>query len=433
MSIDELCAMSLAEAAEAIRTKRISPVELTRACLQRIVDEDGLINSFVAVFAEDALAAASTSEREITNGHWRGPLHGIPIAVKDLIDMQGKVTTAGSAVFRDNIANDDAAVVKRLHQAGGVILGKNNLHEFAYGGSGVISRCGPARNPRDIERITGGSSSGSAAAVAAEHCFAAIGTDTAGSIRLPAACCGIVGLKPSYGRVSAHGVVPLSWSYDHVGPLARTVEDASLVLQAISDWRPEPVDVAALRVGVARDYFFEGLEPQVANACESAIELLSRVCASVREIRMMVDEDRTVSSAEAWQFHKQWIETKAELYQPQTLVRIRSGERYTPEQIEAKRKDLERMRGSAVDLFRDVDVIVTPTCPILPPKLEEVQAHPETLRPKELIMLRNTRPWNVLGIPAISVPCGPMVGIQLAALQENTLIALGETISGEIR
>jgi Asp-tRNA(Asn)/Glu-tRNA(Gln) amidotransferase A subunit family amidase len=224
-------------------------------------------------------------------------------------------------------------------------------------------------------------------------------------------------------------VVPLSWTYDHVGPLTRTVEDASVVLQAISDWKPEQVDVRKLRIGVAREYFFEGVDPQIATAVEQVIQQLGKECASVREVKVPIDEDRTVSSAESWQYHKPWVETKPELYQPQTLTRIRSGEKYTAEQIEARRRELEKMRTSASDLFRDVDVIVSPTSPILPPRLDDLLAHPETLRPNELLMLRNTRPWNVLGVPALSIPCGNMMGVQLAGLREGTLVAVGKALS----
>ena len=420
--------MTLTEAAVAVREKRVSPVELTQACLDRVERKNPRLNAFIAEFADEAMEQARIAEGEIVHGMWRGELHGIPVALKDLIDMQGKVTSAASAVYSDNVATEDAEVVKRLRSAGAVIVGKNNLHEFAYGGSGVISHHGPARNPRDQGRITGGSSSGSAAAVAAGCCFAAIGTDTAGSIRLPAACCGVVGLKPAFARVSAAGVVPLCWSYDHVGPIARTVEDAAAVLRAICDWKPQVVDVRKLRVGVARKYFFDGADDAVIAAVESAIAKLSSACASVCDVEIPVDEDRTVSASESWKFHEAMVREKADLYQPQTLARIKSGEKYTAEQISEKRLELERMRAGAAELFREVDVIVTPTSPILPPTFEELGRSPESLRPKELLMLRNTRPWNVYGVPAISVPCGEMIGVQLAGLNEATVLAAAKVI-----
>jgi aspartyl-tRNA(Asn)/glutamyl-tRNA(Gln) amidotransferase subunit A len=431
MPSDRLCELSLREAAELVRKKQVSPVELTRACLDRIEREDKSLNSFISVFGDEALDQAGEAELEISRNGWRGPLHGIPIAIKDLIDMRGKVTTAASAVLRENVAAEDAEVVGRLRQAGAVFIGKNNLHEFAYGGSGIVSHYGPPRNPIDPTRITGGSSSGSAAAVAAGFCFAAIGTDTAGSIRLPAACCGVVGLKPGYAEVSAHGIVPLSWSYDHVGPLARIVEDAFLVLQAISDWTPREIDVRGLRVGIARNYFFADVDFEIAGAVERAVSSLASRCSSVQEVTVPIDEDRTVFSSEAWQFHEKWGREKPELYQPQTLARIKVGEKHAPALVEEKRRELVAMRAKAAELFRDVDVIVTPTAPIIPPTFSELEGNPESLRPKELLMLRNTRLWNVLGVPAISIPCGRMMGVQLAALNENTLWAAARAIQAE--
>jgi Asp-tRNA(Asn)/Glu-tRNA(Gln) amidotransferase A subunit family amidase len=413
--------LTLAEVSARVKARTLSPVELVRECLARIENYDSMINAFVGVYAEEAIEQARNAEQEILRGQWRGPLHGIPVAIKDLINVEGKVTTAASAVFLNNVAREDAEVVKKLRAVGAVIIGKNNLHEFAYGGSGIISHFGAVRNPKDTSRITGGSSSGSAAAVAEGFCYAAIGTDTAGSIRLPASCCGVVGLKPAFGRISAQGVVPLAWSYDHVGPLARTVEDAALTYGAlVGSWRA-PEERQRLRVGVAREFFFEGVSPDILKDVEAAIELLATQVESVREVKVPVDEDRTVSTSESFEYHKQFMD-RAGLYQPQTLQRIRSGERYTPAEIDLKRRDLERLRASTADLFRDVDVIVTPTVPIEPPVLAELEAHPENLRPTELLMLRNTRPWNVYGAPTLSVPCGEWAGLQIAGMSEAALL-----------
>ncbi len=424
MSTSDITALTLAQAAEEIRNQRLSPVELTEACLDHITNEDQRINSFNAVFVLEALESALKAEKEIKKGKYRGPLHGIPVAVKDLIDIKDQPTTAASRVLSDNEATEDSAVVKRLRKAGAVIVGKNNLHEFAYGGSGYISSFGPVLNPCDPNRVTGGSSSGSAAAVAAHFCFAAIGTDTAGSIRLPAACCGIVGLKPTFARVSAEGVVPLSWSYDHVGPLARTPEDAACVLEAISDWKPKPVNVADLRIGIGRDFFWDGINDNVNTAVQHAIEHLASKVADVCDVSIPIDEDRTVSSSESWEFHKKWVQEKPDLYDPRTLARVRSGERYTADEISVKREELKKLRASAARLFQDVDVILTPTSPILPPTFSELESDPDSLRPLELLMLRNTRPWNVLGVPAISVPCGDMIGLQIAGMDEHSVLAV---------
>ena len=412
---------SLSDVSARIKAREISPVELVQECLNRIDRYDATINSFISIYAEEAIELARDIEQEIVRGQWRGPLHGIPVALKDLIDIAGKTTTAASALFVNNVATKDADVVKALRAAGAIIIGKNNLHEFAYGGSGVISHFGAVHNPKDNARITGGSSSGSAAAVAEGFCYAAIGTDTAGSIRLPAACCGVVGLKPAYGRVSAQGVVPLSWSYDHVGPIARTVEDAALVYGAlVGSWKKREFG-RKLRIGVAREFFFEAVALEIATDAEAAITRLGEHGHSLREVKVPVDEDRTVSSAESWEFHKQYMD-KAELYQPQTLQRIRTGEKYTAAEVQNKRKELQRLRASAAELFREVDVIATPTVPIAPPVLEELEAYPEKLRPTELLMLRNTRPWNVLGVPCVSVPCGEWCALQVAGLEEETVL-----------
>src|ERR1700678_3562150 len=270
---------TIQDLAPRLRRKEVSPVELTRVCLERIEKLNPVLNAFITVTADSALAEACAAKDEIERGEWRGPLHGIPIAIKDLIDTAGVRTTAASALFKDRIPTEDAEVVRRLRRAGAVILGKNNLHEFAYGGSSLVSFFGDAHNPCNTEHIAGGSSGGSAAAVAAGLCYASIGTDTAGSIREPAALCGGVGIKPTYGRVSTRGVIPLSWSLDHVGPLAATVGDAAIVLQAIAGYDAldvssanVPVDdyvsglregVKNLRVGVPRAHFFDDLDDEV--------------------------------------------------------------------------------------------------------------------------------------------------------------------------
>src|ERR1700677_3885729 len=239
---------TIVELAPRLRRKEISPVELTRACLDRIEKLNPALNAFITVSADSALAEARAAEKEIVRGEWRGPLHGIPVALKDIIDTAGTHTTADSALFQGRIPTEDAEVAKRLRQAGAVILGKNNLHEFAYGGSSLVSFFGDVHNPRNTAHVAGGSSGGSAAAVAAGLCYASIGTDTAGSIREPAALCGCVGIKPTYGRVSARGVIPLSWSLDHVGPLAATVGDVAAVLQSIAGY--DALDVASANVPV---------------------------------------------------------------------------------------------------------------------------------------------------------------------------------------
>src|SRR6266851_8868810 len=238
---DDLTRMSIREVADLVRKKKVSPVELTTACLARIDRVNPALNAFITITAESALAQAREAEAEVKRGKWRGPLHGVPIALKDLFDTAGVRTTAASGVFKDRIPTEDAEVVRRLKAAGAVLLGKANMQEFAFGGSSLVSYFGAVHNPWETNHIAGGSSGGSAAALAAELCYGALGSDTAGSVRLPASICGIVGLKPTYGLVSIRGVIPLSWSLDHVGPMARTVADTALLLQAIAGYDAQEI------------------------------------------------------------------------------------------------------------------------------------------------------------------------------------------------
>jgi aspartyl-tRNA(Asn)/glutamyl-tRNA(Gln) amidotransferase subunit A len=430
---------TITELAPRLRRKEVSPLELTRDCLHRIEKLNPALNAFITVTADSALAAAQAAEIEISRGEWRGPLHGIPIALKDLIDTSGTRTTAGSALFRDRVPNEDADVVRRLRQAGAVILGKNNLHEFAYGGSSLVSFFGDVHNPRNTAHIAGGSSGGSAAAVAAGLCYAAIGTDTAGSIREPAALCGCVGIKPTYGRVPTRGVIPLSWSLDHVGPLAATVCDAAAVLQAIAGYDALDVGSAdvpvadyisasssamgegtkALRVGIPRAHFYDDLDNEVGAAVEAALAVIGTLAAEVHEVRLEIPTDRAVQAAESYAYHAENVARTPELYQAETLRRIRSGADVSAAEYIQRRDELDRERRRAHDFFADVDLLVTPTTPIPAPAIADLKKDPAALRPAELSLLRNTRPFNVWGLPSISVPCGSTknglpIGLQIA-------------------
>jgi aspartyl-tRNA(Asn)/glutamyl-tRNA(Gln) amidotransferase subunit A len=425
---------TIVDLAPRLRRKKISPLELTRACLNRIEKLNSTLNAFITVTAESALAEARAAEIEIGRGQWRGPLHGIPIALKDLIDTAGTRTTAASALYQNRVPAEDAEVVRRLRQAGAVILGKNNLHEFAYGGSSLVSFFGDVHNPWNAAHIAGGSSGGSAAAVSAGLCYAAIGTDTAGSIREPAALCGCVGIKPTYGRVSARGVVPLSWSLDHVGPLAATVGDAAVVLQAIAGYDSQDVSSADapvsdylsardgtknLRVGIPRAHFYDDLDPEVQAAMEEALEVIETLVVDVVDVQFDVPTDRTVQAAESYAYHAENVARIPELYQPETLRRIRSGENISAAEYIQWRRDLDQERRRAHDFFADVDLLVTPTMPIPAPAIADLKKDPAALRPAELILLRNTRPLNVWGLPAISMPCGFTnsglpIGLQIA-------------------
>jgi len=409
---------SIREASVLLRSGKVSPVELTRECLTRIEKLNPVLNAFITITADSAMAEARRAETEITRGEWRGPLHGIPLALKDLIDTAGVLTTAASAVFKERIPAEDAEVTRRLKQAGAILLGKQNLHEFAYGGSSLVSYFGDVHNAWNPEHIAGGSSGGSATAVAAGMCYGAIGTDTAGSIREPASLCGVVGLKPTFGAVSTRGVIPLSQSLDHVGTIARTVEDAAIIFQAIAKetdvvqgWgsaspvRIEDPPAHKLRIAVPRKFFCEELDPEVTSAFEQALTVLSTM-SDISEINLEVPTDRTLQKAESYAYHCEFVRQSPELYQPETLRRIRTGEGISPEDAARCKRELQEARKQIASVFNDVDLLITPTTPTPAPVISELKANPDLLRPRELVLLRNTRPMNVWGLPAISVPCG---------------------------
>jgi aspartyl-tRNA(Asn)/glutamyl-tRNA(Gln) amidotransferase subunit A len=425
-STDELTAMSIREAAELVRRKKVSPVELTKACLARIDQFNPTLNAFITVTSDAALAQARMAESEILRGMWRGPLHGIPIALKDLFDTAGVKTTAGSALFKDRVPQVDAEVVRRLKAAGAVLVGKNNMHEFAYGGTSLVTHFGPVHNPWDLSRIAGGSSGGSAAAVSAQLCFGSLGSDTGGSIRQPAGYCGLVGLKPTYGLVSTRGVIPLSWSLDHVGPLTRTVADAAIMLQTIAGYDPEEINsqmipvpdysaalrskTSSLRLGIQREFFFAELNPEIAGATERAISVLEKLTAGVTEVELTASVQASVRIAvratEAYAYHAQYVAKTPELYQPETLGRIRTGENITAPAYIQGVHDLAKARRDIKKVFDFVDLLITPTHPILASTISELTGNIDKDIEIGTLSNRNNSPFDVYGSPAISVPCG---------------------------
>ncbi len=404
--------LTLTEAGEQIRALRLSPVELTHECLARIERLNPSLNAFITVTADLALQQARQAESEITSGNYRGPLHGIPIGLKDLFDTAGVRTTAASNQYRDRIPAEDAEVVRRLRQAGAVLVGKLNLHEFAFGMSGVVSAFGPARNPWNPKRITGGSSSGSAAAVAGGLCVAALGTDTSGSIRCPPAMCGVVGHRPSAGLASLKGVIPLSPSFDTVGPITTTVRDAVAVIDALMSWPGfMPVlgeDVSELRVGVARKHFFDNLDPDVASSLEAALEIIRKLVAEVREVEVPVDNFRTIFDAEIYEYHEAMAAKTPELYDPRTLFRVQKCADISATAYIRERRRLAEFRAQAGQVFEQVDAIITPTVPVAAPRVAELEALAiAEVRPFEVkYLLRNTAPFSALFWPSTSVPCG---------------------------
>jgi aspartyl-tRNA(Asn)/glutamyl-tRNA(Gln) amidotransferase subunit A len=404
--------LTLTAAAEQIRTRRLSPVELTRECLAHIERLNPLLNAFITVTPDLALEQARHAEAEINAGKYRGPLHGIPIGLKDLFDTAGVRTTAASNQYRDRIPTEDAEVVRRLKEAGAVIVGKLNMHEFAFGGSGAISAFGPARNPWNAERITGGSSSGSAAAVAAGLCVAALGTDTTGSVRCPAALCGIVGHRPSAGLISLKGVVPLSTSFDTAGPLTTTVRDAATLIDVLTGKSSYAAlldeDISALRIGIPRKSLFDNLDPDVASCLEDALRIVGRLVSQVREVEVPVDGFRTIFDVEIYEYHEAMVNTSPQLYDPRTLYRIQRCAGISASQYIREQRRLAEFRATAEQIFEQVDVVISPTVPVPAPKITELEALAVAdARPFEVkYLLRNTSPFSVLFWPTTSVPCG---------------------------
>jgi aspartyl-tRNA(Asn)/glutamyl-tRNA(Gln) amidotransferase subunit A len=450
----DLATLTLKEASELLRRKAASPMDLTLACLKRIETYNPSLNAFITVTRDQAMEAARVMEAEQRKGKWRGPLHGIPIALKDNIDTAGIRTTAASELFKDRVPSEDAEVVRRLKNAGAILLGKTNLHEFAYGGSSSVSYFGPVHNPWALDRIPGGSSGGSAAATAAALCFGSLGTDTAGSVRIPASYCGIVGFKPTYGRVSNRGVVPLSWTLDHVGPLCRTVEDAALMLGVIAGFDeldPSTVETpthdytsafkmqaSKLRLGIPRARFFDALDPEIAKAVDAAIEVLRKLTATIGEITLPsasspIDEIfARVRSVESYAYHSPWIAGSPEKYQAATRERIiRNSAGITAPAYAQARRELDLLRREIRQIFGTVDLLVMPTMPR--PPVEIAQAADPTA-----VSIRNTVPFDVFGLPAMSVPCGFTtsglpIGLQLvgAPFAETTVLALAHTYEQE--
>jgi aspartyl-tRNA(Asn)/glutamyl-tRNA(Gln) amidotransferase subunit A len=417
----DLTTLSIGEAGDLVRRKAISPVELTRACLRRIERLNPVLNAFITMTPEEALAQARESEAEVGRGRWRGPLHGIPVGLKDNIDTAGVRTTLASAVFKDRVPSADAEVVRRLKAAGAVLLGKQNLHEVAFGTTAAVSHFGPVRNPWNHDRITGGSSGGSGAAVAAGLCFGAVGTDAGGSIRVPSAYCGIVGLKPTYGLVGMRGGGEAGWwSMNHLGPMCRTVADAALLLSAIAGYdvrdstsvnAPIPdytaalrAKASALRLGVPRAVFYDKLDPEIEAAMNRALGLLRRLTAGFREVSLPPISDTmapTVVLAENYAFHAPYFAKTPQLYHAAIRRNLQQGSEVSTAAYIQSRRELDEARRAIGAVFSNVDLLVTPTTAVPPPAIEEA------LRLGiELELIRNTAPFNTYGLPTVSVPCG---------------------------
>jgi len=434
----ELAGMTIEQASVLLRRGAATPVDLTEACLNRIEKLNPRINAFIAVM-DQALTQAREMAAEQSRGEWRGPLHGIPITLKDNIDIVGVRTTAASELFKDRIPTEDAEVARRLKNAGAIIIGKTNLHEFAYGTTSAVTYFGAVHNPWALDRIPGGSSGGSAAAISADLCLGSLGTDTGGSVRIPASYCGVVGFKPTYGRVSCRGVIPLSWTLDHVGPICKTVEDTALVLDAIGGYDPQdpasadvPVPsytraldlpVAKLRLGIPRSPYFEGLDSEVQKAVETAIGVLAKLTSGARDVTLPPANGVNLIGPEAYAYHAKWISESPNLYQPATRAILqRSADSKAPAYADALHR-VYLLRREIRKTFDSVDVLITPTMPLPPVTIEASST--------QAVTTRNTAPFDIYGLPTISVPCGFTsaelpIGVQIsgAPFAEPTVMAL---------
>jgi aspartyl-tRNA(Asn)/glutamyl-tRNA(Gln) amidotransferase subunit A len=420
--------VTIDEAARKLRAREVSAVELAEESLRRIREGQSRLNAFITVTADLAFEQARRADEELAGGVDRGPLHGIPYALKDNFETRGVPATCGSKIFARRVPDRDSAVYQKLTEAGAVLMGKTGMHEFAYGITSDNPHFGPIRNPRDPARIPGGSSGGSGAAVAADMVFFAMGTDTGGSIRVPASYCGCVGLKPAYGRVSRSGVFPLGFSLDHVGPLTRTVRDAELVMNAIAEPLPVSPPIQALRIGVPRNFFNDRLAPPVAEAFDSALRKAEALGCRLVPITVPNPAEintvgRVILLSEASSVLQPWLDRRED-FGADVLSLLEQGRLVSAtDYIDAQRlRKLYRNRWA--ELWDQVDIVLTPTTPVQAPLIGQTVVEDEDVR---LASTRFVRPFNVLGIPALSIPFGPNtlpVGIQLVG-SERTVMDVG--------
>jgi len=422
-SLTDLAQLSLTQAAARLQSKQTTSVALTEACLSRIEIYQPKLNAFITVLKEAALKQAREADAELRAGKSRGPLHGIPIALKDNIDTAGIRTTAASAVFDDRVPEEDAEVARRLKAAGAILLGKLNLHEFAFGGTSVTSYFGPVRNPWNLTRHPGGSSGGSAAAVSADLCFGALGTDTGGSIRTPASYCSIVGFKPTYGLVSIRGIIPLVLSLDHCGPMTKTVEDAAVMLNLLTGY--DRLDIASvehpredyvaqmrqpvkpLRIGVPRAPYFDMLDEDVAKSVEAAINAIAGMTTSVKDVRLPSARGTRGGGGEAYAYHEEYFSKSSGLYQIPIRRSLQAGkDAKAADYIQAIWK-LQMLRRTIDDAFtsQNVDLVVLPTRRRTPRTVDIAIKREGSDKPRNP-ELENPGDFNAFGIPALSLPCG---------------------------
>jgi len=440
MSAGDLCQRPIPELSALLRSRQVSPVEAVGAFLDRIERVEPGVNAFITVARDEARQAAEQAEAEIARGGYRGTMHGIPVGIKDLYDTAGIRTTSGSKIDADRVPTADSAVVEGLKASGAIIIGKLMMTEFAFGEQGRNAHYGDVHNPWDLARMPGGSSTGSAASVAAGECAASLGSDTGGSIRVPASLCGLVGLKPTYGLVSRRGMTPLSWSLDHAGPLARTVEGAAATLQAIAGHDPGdptsadlPVpdyadrltgDVRGLRVGVLREYVWDLIDPEVERLTRAAFDQVAGLGVEVEDVSVPRLEDyglvmSTIIPADAAAVHRETVLRRGADYDPVTRIHIESGLFVTAAEYSKANQLRALLNRDIAKVLERVDFLMTPTCPVTAPSYA---APVVTLGgqefPSRMVLSRITRLFNSNGLPAATVPCGFSeglpVGLQIA-------------------
>ncbi len=428
MPDNELHYMSAWELSGLIRNGQVSPVDVVDACLARIAATEPTLNSFITLLPEPARAAARRAEDEISRGNYRGPLHGIPVGLKDLFNTAGVRTTSGTRIYDTYVPAADCTVAAKFSQAGAILLGKLNMHPLAFGPTGENADYGHMHNPWNPERITGGSSGGSGSAAAAGQCTITMGSDTGGSVRIPAALCGIVGLKPTYGRVSRAGLTPLSWCLDHPGPMARTVEDAALTMNVIAGHDPQdhatvaaPApdytaaltgDVRRLRIGVVKEFFETEIDPGVADLVQRAIGVMGELGAEIVEVSLPLYEyaqpiSNAILSAEAAAAHRDVLLSDGDKLYPQVRDRLEEGLFISAAEYLRAQQARQVFCRQVAALLNDVDLLAGPVEPVTAPVILErrIDVAGQSL-PSVPLLTKYTRVFNITGSPAISVPCG---------------------------
>ncbi len=434
---------TLADLSRALQARSIGAEAVTEQCLEHIAQRDPAINAFITVLGDEARTQARAADQEIAAGRYRGPLHGVPISLKDLIDLRGTPTTAASRVRRGHIAARDSVVSARLRAAGAVFVGKTNLHEFALGTTNEDSAYGPVHHPLDPTRSPGGSSGGSAAAILADMCYASIGSDTGGSIRSPSAACGLVGLKPAFGEIPVDGVVPLSATLDHVGPLCRSVEDAGILHQMLAGAsHPAPIApraIEGLRLGIPRAYFFDLLDPEIAARFEEACDRLMRAGADLEDVTIPHATDAPtiylhLALPEAAACHARTLESQPEAYTPNVRLRLEMARYILGEDYVRALRGRDVLIRETNAALHGLDGLLLPTLPVPAITIGAATvAVGKSEEPVRAITLRLTQPFNITGHPAITMPCGRTgsglpAGAQLVGRETLPLLSVARTI-----